>query len=99
MRYAKTAITATFKSTLEFFANRDSLMGELLDEFPDWIRGTAGFNLIDTKARRVIRLEAQRLIVRCEGHESLESFQGTLKICRQMLERFAIRDFVSSNWI
>lgn len=84
-----TSLVVHFRSTLDFFENRDRAMMTFHPEkFPHWMRGDRHFNLIDTDNRKVIRFESNRLIIRSEGHDSLEPFIESLNISLEMLNNF-----------
>lgn len=94
MRYAMTSLLVHFRSTLEFFENRDRAMLKYHpDTFPHWRRGEKHFTLIDTENRKVIRFEPNRFIVRAEGHDSLDLFSDCVKISLNILkDYFNVKD-------
>lgn len=89
MKFALCSLLVNFRSTLEFFANRERAMLEYHPSvFPHWQRGDRHFNLIDTEKRRVIRFEANRLVVRVEGQESIDLFRECVTIAIDILNNF-----------
>jgi hypothetical protein len=95
MRYALTSLVVYFRSSLGFFAKRDTVMARYHpNDFQHWMRGANHFNLVDPQTRRVIRFEARRVIVRVEGQDSYEPFQNCLAKAADMVGEFGIADIL-----
>src|SRR6266478_1626796 len=91
------SFVATFRATLEFFAKKDVVMLEYHPKpFPHWQRSDRHFNLISTEARRVIRFEGNRFVVRVEGYSSLDPYYETLALARRMCDIFNVADIFST---
>jgi hypothetical protein len=94
MRFALCSLLVNFRSTLEFFANRERAMLEYHPKiFPHWQRGDRHFNLIDTEKRKVIRFEPSRFVIRVEGHDSINEFEECVNIAITLLDNlFNVKD-------
>jgi len=100
MRYAMLALVVNFRSTLDFFKNRETAMSKFYpSKFAHWTLNPTDFNLIDTDSRQVIRFEPRRFIVRAEGHDSLDSFDECVQIAFTLAkDDFNIADFFAINF-
>ena len=94
-----TALVATYRSTIDFFAKKDLVVKQFHPTpFPDWQRSDRHFNLISANARQVIRCEPNRIIVRAEGYPALSAFEEVVTIARRILEEFDVKDLFSATY-
>jgi hypothetical protein len=91
--HVATSLTASFRATLDFFAEKDVAMKKYHPTpFRNWLRGDRHFNLVSSETRRVIRFEPNRFIVRVEGYPTLDPFDETLDIAKELLAAFRVSD-------
>lgn len=91
--YVSVSLTAVYRSTIEFFALKDSVVADYYQKpFPHWMRADNLFSLIEPDNRRVIRFEAGRFIVKAEGHPTMTPFEELMEIARNCVDRFKIKD-------
>jgi hypothetical protein len=66
--------------------------------FPDWMRADSSFNLISSDTRRVMYFEANRLVIKAEGHTTIDSFEELVAIAKNLVAQFNIVDLFSANF-
>ena len=97
--HVSTVLAATFRASIAFFAHKDLAIEEYHpNPFPHWMRGDNHFNLIATNQRRAIRFEANRFIVRVEGHPNRDVFEETVAIAKKLVADFHIKQVFEMNF-
>src|SRR5262245_925934 len=93
------SFVASYRPTLEFFARREEAMAEFYPEpCSHWIRGDRHFNLVSTDTRRVIRFDANKFVVRAEGHPNMKPYDDLLAIASKLVKVFEIRDLFGAGF-
>lgn len=92
------SFVATYRPTLEFFARKEEAMAEFSPKpFPHWARGERHFNLVSKDTRRVIRFEANRFVVRAEGHPTMKPYDELITIATKLFTLFDVRDLFGAG--
>jgi hypothetical protein len=63
------------------------------------MRGVAGFTLISTQKRQALRFDANRMVLRVEGHLSLEAFDELVPLVKDALTTFEVTDLFGASFV
>ena len=92
------AFVATYRPTLEFFARKEEAMAEFYPKpFPHWVRGERHFNLVSKDTRRVIRFDANKFVLRAEGHSTMRPYEELIAIATKLFTIFDVRDLFGAG--
>jgi hypothetical protein len=92
------SFVANYRPTLEFFERKEAAMAEFYPKpFPHWARSDRHFNLVSKDTRRVIRFDANRFVVRAEGHPTMKPYEELITIATKMSAIFDVRDLFGAG--
>lgn len=98
--HVSTRFAATYRTTADFFATRDTALKKYSPKpFKHWQRSETHFNLISAESRKVIRFEANRFVLRAEGHPTVDSFLELIPIAKDLLETFGVTDLFGALFV
>lgn len=93
IRHVTTSLVGLFRAPIDFFLGKDAAIKRYFpDPFPHWQRSDRHFNLINPEARKVIRFDANRFVMKAEGHPSLRAFGELLRPTEDLLELFGVSE-------
>jgi hypothetical protein len=91
-----TALSATYRPTTTFIAEKDQAMKEsYLPPFNHWASGQSHFSLIAREDRQVVLFQTNRFVAKAEGYPSLDAFEKMVAIVRDLAKRFEIAEIAS----
>lgn len=91
-----TALSATYRPTATFIAEKDSALKESYrPPFNHWAHGQGQFSLVAKETRQVVLFQANRLVARVEGYSSFEAFESMVLVARELVKKFEITEIAS----
>lgn len=91
--YLMTALSATFRATAEFIAEKDRVMKDNFQPpFDHWAHGQSQISLIANESRQVMLFQTNRFVAKAEGYPSLQPFEQMVTIAQNLSKIFKISE-------